>query len=163
MILAIDPSIMNLGWALLSPTASVGPRLIAYGTVVRKTGELSPESRINSIIWGLNSAIGETGHERDIDVVVIEQPQLWGSYKSAASLHQGALLGLFILTGALYWWANHNFPRAHLIPVTEWKGQLPKHVTQKRMEQKYGVKFATDDESDACGLGDYWLTERNNK
>lgn len=88
--------------------------------------------------------------------LIIEQPELWGAYKSVASAHSGSLLGLYLLTGALFGWAigKNNIPR--LIPVSEWKGQLPKEIIAKRMIAKYHVTFATDHESDAVGLGDYF-------
>ncbi len=160
-ILAIDPSIESLGWAVLQPTTPrilICSQLAEFGTVKRDTRGQPATDRVNSIIEGLEKA---TIHLDSAHIVVIEQPQLWGAYKSTASLHSGALLGLHILVGALYWWAHSRFERAHLIPVTEWKGQLPKKVTQQRMEQKYNVKFRTDDESDAVGLGDYFISTMN--
>lgn len=159
MILAIDPSIANLGWAILTyePGTDAHPRIECSGTVKRKTSNLSPEHRINSILEGLEDEIVNWFCRATNGTIVIEQPQLWGSYKSTASLHSGALLGLHILTGALYWWGTTHVKEVHLIPVTEWKGQLPKSVTRKRMEKKYDVKFETFDESDAVGLGDYFI------
>lgn len=167
MLLSIDPSIANLGWAILTHDnvdlapldTDAHPQLVTFGTVKCSTSHLNFEARIDTIIGGLEEAIAAAGYRLSIKQVVIEKPQLWGAYKSTASLHAGDLLGLHLLTGALYWWANSHYAEAFLIPVTEWKGQLPKKVTQKRMEKKYGVKFQTDDESDAVGLGDYWLTE----
>jgi len=146
---------LNVSWYTTVP---VRPQLLDFGTVKCKTAHLPIETRINTTIMGLEDVV------RDLDTestVVIEKPQLWGAYKSVASMHSGDLLGLHLLVGALYWWAANRFEshRVYLIPVSEWKGQLPKEVTQKRMEKKYGVKFLTDDESDACGLGDYYLTE----
>ncbi len=157
-VLAIDPSIMNLGWAILN-TPPERPQLLDYGTVICETAKLPLETRMNTTIMGLEDAIRH--HLDSIDIVVIEKPQLWGAYKSMASMASGALLCLHILTGALYWWAANLFEshNTFLVPVSEWKGQLPKEVTQKRMEKRYNVKFATDDESDACGLGTYAITE----
>ncbi len=139
-------------------TTVIVPQLLEFGTVKRETQGQTPEQRMDSVIEGLEYAPSELDH---LGIAVIEKPQLWGAYKSTASLHSGALLGLHILTGALYWWAQSHFERAYLIPVTEWKGQLPKRVTQQRMEQKYKVKFRTDDESDAVGLGDYFINTMN--
>ncbi len=158
MILAIDPSVRNLGWAVLGPP-NENPQLIEFGTVKCDTVGLPDETRMNTVIAGLEDAARE--YLLELTHIVIEKPQLWGAYKSVASMHSGDLLGLHILTGALYWWAStivqsHN---TFLIPVSTWKGQLPKTVTQKRMESRYGVKFATDDESDACGLGTHYLTK----
>lgn len=136
------------------------PQLLYYGTVKCKTAHLPSETRMNTTITGLENAVCNLDKE---STVVIEKPQLWGAYKSVASMHSGDLLGLHLLVGALYWWAVERFEshRVYLIPVSEWKGQLPKKITQKRMEKRYGVKFSTDDEADACGLGTHYLTHIN--
>ena len=155
-VLAIDPSIISLGWAVLEPPNDK-PVLLDYGTVKCKTVGLPIETRMNTTIAGLEDAVRDLDRE---SIVVIEKPQLWGAYKSVASMHSGDLLGLYLLVGALYWWAANRFVNhlVYLIPVSEWKGQLPKTVTQKRMEKRYNVTFETDDEADACGLGTHFLT-----
>jgi len=158
-VLAIDPSIISLGWAILEPPNDE-PVLLSYGTVECATVHLPVETRMNTTIAGLEDAVRDLDRE---SIVVIEKPQLWGAYKSVASMHSGDLLGLYLLVGALYWWAANRFVNhlVYLIPVSEWKGQLPKKVTQKRMEKRYNVKFTTDDEADACGLGTHFLTTAN--
>ncbi len=160
MLLAIDPSIMSLGWAVFIPCADAHPHLVSFGTVKRETGGLPLEQRIDVIIEGLEEAITSlTFPISKCEAVIIEKPQLWGAFKSVASMHSGALLALHILVGALYWWGKTRFFKAHLVPVSEWKGQLSKEITQRRMEAKYSVKFKTDDESDAVGIGDHYITK----
>lgn len=155
-VLAIDPSINSLGWAILEPPNDE-PSLLDFGTVICHTVRLPVETRMNTTIAGLEDAVRDLDRE---STVVIEKPELWGAYKSVASMHSGDLLGLYLLVGALYWWAANRFEshKVFLIPVSTWKGQLPKTVTQKRMEKRYDVKFTTDDEADACGLGTHFLT-----
>lgn len=76
-----------------------------------------------------------------------------------ASSRSGSLQILTLLTGALTHWATNmvGVENVRLIKVSQHKGQLPKHVTQKRMEKKYNCKFKTDHEADAANLGDYVL------
>jgi hypothetical protein len=169
MILAIDPSIENLGWAMLKvlPIAKGQneAELIDFDTVICHTGGLEIEERIEKMIHALENDLHTTSTVDpnilfDEGTVVIEKPQLWGAFKSVASMHSGALLSLHILTGALFWWGQEHFLQTMLIPVSTWKGQLPKRVTQKRMETKYNVEFKTDDEADAVGIGTFYITGR---
>jgi len=156
-LLSIDPSIRSLGFAVF-----INDELTASGTVKRKLvrGE-SLENRIQAIIEGLEEELRKKKIPSiRLDAVVIEKPQLWGAFKSVASMHSGSLLGLHILVGALFWWGIEKFFESYLIPVSEWKGQLPKTETRKRMEALYGKKFDTNDESDAVGLGTYFIKKR---
>jgi len=159
MVLSIDPSVLSLGYACFE-----GGKLITFGTVKKKNGKLPLEARIINIIEGLEEELTLLNLPiSKCEACVIEKPQLWGAFKSVASMHSGALLSLHILVGALFWWGQTRFFKAYLIPVSEWKGQLSKEITTKRMEQKYGVKFKTNDESDAVGLGSYYIEKRLNR
>lgn len=169
-ILAIDPSLLSLGWTVMEHTKLAGecndpPVLCTYGTLCPPK-ELKAETLAKRIVYILSalSDILEASSRalHDIDTVVIEQPESWGAYKSMASAHSGSLLGLHILTGALLGWAA-TVADVELIKVSKWKGQLPKVVTKKRMEKKYKTTFKTSDEADAVGLGDYFLCQAKTK
>lgn len=158
-ILAIDPSINSLGWAIFETNdlARNIPQLLTYGTVtssILARSKLSLEERIFIIIDLLKDAILTT--EYRVCRVVIEQPESWGAYKSMASAKSGSLLGLHITVGALLYWAKQSIDHGAFVKVSKWKGQVPKHVTKKRMERKYHVTFKTTDECDAVGIGDWY-------
>lgn len=172
-ILAIDPSLLHCGWAILKLTCDIAEhcnidiphgtiRLQAYGTI-KAPKELKEEEIVIRIAFVLSELdkVPWPGIQR----IVIEQPESWGAYKSLASSHSGSLLLLNLLTGAIVGWALNQTCRVGdeeiiLVKVSKWKGQLPKTVTQSRMEKKYNVKFATNDEADATGLGDWYLTQQ---
>jgi len=158
MILAIDPSILSLGYAIFE-----GEKLLKSGTVVEESSKESLEDRICRMIEHLQDVFKEGIPICKLETCVIEKPQLWGAYKSVASMHSGSLLGLHVLVGALYWWGSAKFQNCHLIPVSEWKGQLPKRVTKARVEKLYGIICTTDDESDAVGLGSYFIKRSKNE
>ena len=151
--LAIDPSVNSLGWALFRD------RELRYSGTIKGLGpNLIHERRIEYIIDTLQvCVIGHLPDEVHVDTVLIEKPKLWGAVKSVASQHSGSLLGLHILVGALYWWGRTFANEAIFIPVSDWKGQLPKDVTTRRMEAKYDIKTSSNDEADAIGIGDYYL------
>lgn len=169
-ILALDPSILHLGWAYMHCHFTIGSAvstivILDSGTIItpEEYKDVNLVKRIYFNLEMLNSL------DLDVDNVIIEQPENWGAYKSMASSRSGSLLKLELLTGAIvgYTLALLEDPTAVvLVPVSKWKGQLPKHVTQKRMEKKYNCKFGTNDESDAVGIGDWYLSQQskeNNK
>lgn len=147
-IFAIDPSINYLGWIVMEPGS-----VVAHGTI--DSGQVKTASWTERINWMINAI----DTDFTLDVIAIEQPETWGAYKSMASSRSGSLQVLTILVGALMYWAitKVGVENVKLIKVSQHKGQLPKHVTQKRMEKKYNCKFASSHEADACSVGNYVL------
>jgi len=158
-ILAVDPSVLHCGWAYMEDIAVPrgGISLHASGTIV------SPEEyKTATLVQRIGFVLSDlTTVECDVDKIIIEEPEPWGAYKSMASSRSGSLQMLTLLTGALVGWGigQSYSTSVELVKVSKWKGQLPKHVTQARMEKKYQRKFATNDEADAVGLGDWWLMQ----
>jgi len=155
-ILSLDPSLLHCGWAIMSLDNDV-ETLQSSGTIIVPTTakRLSLEKRIWLVLDELNQLM-----LLGVKVILIEQPESWGAYKSLASLRSGSLLKLELLAGALVGWAFYKLGSdagVYFIKVSTWKGQLPKEVTQERMETKYQCKFATNDEADAVGIGDWYL------
>lgn len=152
-VLAIDPSINHLGWALMEPG-----RVIQSGTI--NAQPLKAASIVERIAW-IVDALDEEVLQKPFDLIAIERPETWGSYKSQASRGSGDLQLLTLIVGALTYWATWsstlNPHDVQLIKVTTWKGQLPKRVIQERMEEKYGCKFGSEHAADAVGIGDYIL------
>ena len=155
-VLALDPSILHLGWATLN---SLGA--LSFGTI-KAPAEMKEGSLVERIAWMLKELndVNLCGVHR----IVIEQPEPWGAYKSLASSRSGSLLMLQMLTGAIVGWAlsqtySISDQEVVLVKVSQWKGQLPKNVTKMRMERKYNCKFATTDEADAVGLADWYLQQ----
>jgi len=151
IVLALDPSINHLGWTYMGPGV-----VLEFGTINAPTEfkQMSDVERINWMVEMVND-IGQG----EYDTVAIECPEPWGAYKSMASSRSGSLQILTLLTGALTQWACNEvgIENVKLIKVSQHKGQLPKHVTQKRMGKKYKCEFATSHEADAVNLGDYVL------
>lgn len=147
-VFAIDPSINYLGWVVMDPGV-----VVAHGTI--DSGQVKDASWVERIDWMIDAI----AIDFEIDVIAMEQPETWGAYKSMASSRSGSLQILTLLVGALVWWAitKVGVENVKLIKVSQHKGQLPKHVTQKRMEKKYNCKFNSNHEADACSVGNYVL------
>lgn len=169
-ILALDPSILHLGWAALY-LDNHEIKLHSFGTIMSPEDikRAPTEERMGYMLDHLNTQLINLNYENDFPMgvghIVMERAEPWGSYKSLASSRSGSLELLTLFTGALAGWALTHLTseRVHLVKVSKWKGQVPKHVTKKRMERKYPVTFKTTDEADAAGLGHWFLTEEEKK
>lgn len=161
-ILAIDPSVNHLGWAIMT-----SGKVLLHGTI-NAPEDAKRWDIVQRLDWMLNHldalmlrnthSLVEIG-EVPVEVVAIERPEPWGAYKSMASDRSGAMQMLTLLVGALTQWSLTLVgPKCtKLIKVSQHKGQLPKHITQERMEKKYKRKFQNDHEADAVSVGDYVL------
>jgi len=152
-VFAIDPSVNYLGWVLMGPGA-----IRTFGTI--KANQTKNASYTERIDWMIGE-LDDVATDFAFDVIAMEQPETWGAYKSVASSRSGSLQVLTLLVGALMYWAitKVSVENVELIKVSQHKGQLPKKVTQSRMERKYNCKFTTSHEADACSVGDYVLTK----
>lgn len=153
-IFAIDPSVNHLGWVVMEPNT-----IIAHGTI--DAGQVKVASYTERIAWMIG-ALNDVAGDFEFDAIAMEQPETWGAYKSMASSRSGSLQVLTLLVGALMYWAitKVGVENVELVKVSQHKGQLPKCITQQRMERKYNCKFATSHEADACSVGDYVLSTK---
>lgn len=151
-LLVVDPSINSLGWAVFSDGSRVSSGCIKADY---ETKEMPLEYRIQMMIVRLSSqAIMSLLGER---TMVIEEPEMFSSSTSMAAVHNSSLKKLLMIVGALVWYGYNINVNVVLIPVTTWKGQLPKHITISQMETMYSRKFDSTDEPDALALGNWYL------
>jgi len=78
--------------------------------------------------------------------------------------HKGGIGAATKTIGALYHFCGmlhgyvHNLGRSiDFYEPMKWKGTLPKHVTQKRVREQFGLDEA-EDIMDAIGLGNWYLS-----
>jgi len=165
-ILAIDPSIVSLGWAYLKYNSEKRIWDLQSGTLRFPEAEKEwilearLESCLKHLAEELDTHLGAAWFEEKTHII-IERPEQWGSFKTVVSQHSGALMLLYLFVGALFHWALTFTTEVKMPRVSEHKGQLPKEVTQKRMEEKYGRKFhgAGMDEADAVWIAN-WYQEK---
>ena len=88
-------------------------------------------------------------------LAVIEYQQLWsGSAVSMASASSGDLFKLTLLTGVLASAANKAKAKVVLVTPGQWKGQLSKDTTRRRMVRAFGPSGVFQDHvEDAVGIG----------
>ncbi len=92
-------------------------------------------------------------------VVYIEEPSAWQSPRGVASAYSGDLIKLAMLTGAYYHIAS-LYAEVTLVPVSRWKGQLPKRVVMGRIKRFTGCDYDKEHIADAVGIGIYVLRGR---
>lgn len=157
-VFAIDPGTKLLGWShfILNHNAK---------TAVLVTSGIIQQSRSDEWIKRIDQTVDQVmealTHTNGLPTqVLIEQPENFGSGRGSAVTNSGAVNKLiacvFQIKGAVR--VAHPKYKVQLLPVRQWKGNVPKHITQKRIARHWGVtEFDSTDESDAIGIGDYWI------
>lgn len=93
------------------------------------------------------------------DLFGIEYPAAMYSAKALAVMGRGDLVKLAFLVGYIASRVGGTMPIL-LIPVRDWKGQLPKHVIEHHVRRILGRKRTKDlvrDDWDAIGIGLYMI------
>ena len=127
-------------------TARIGPST-PKGTWDLKAQEVAEEFR--NVIWNF----------RRLSHCYIEMPQLFGGSGTAAAGTQ-SITKLAVLVGMLARVARESKIEVVLIPVTEWKGMMPKKLVHARMkqimgQQEYDRLGGQHDVLDAVAIGLY--------
>lgn len=91
-------------------------------------------------------------------LVIIEQPQLFlSSSRGRAASNSGAVMKLTAVVFALYGALVGAGMKCELVPVSRWKGNVPKRITEKRVLLHWGCRSGNDNVIDAVGLGDWYI------
>lgn len=125
-ILGIDPGIAGTGWAIIQ----TAPLLLVESGVLKGPSNDDWEQR-GLIIAGKLKTIQ---HDYKLRECFIEYPSLFQSSHGQMVARKGDLVKLAWFTGVL----SGKLRNANLVPVHEWKGQLPKKVVEKRIKKILG-------------------------
>lgn len=145
----------NLGWAAWERSTwrkKVAP--IAAGIFSREAG---PWKRsMHNVLDKFEAQVLK--EYRGIRAVLIEEPSFFQSEGGQTCARSGGLVKLVASYGALLCMIErvHHIP-VEPIPVNDWKGQLPKHITAKRIKDILGDTFPIESSHvyDAVGIGLY--------
>lgn len=150
-ILAIDPSVNNVGLARYN-TDTKKLRTWLHHPSRKLIGASKTQSMVhlgNSI---LRFILVEFLQGEKIDELVIEYPQWQGSTKGLIAMQKGYTLDLAFLTGVLATGFRLASCNVYTPTPMEWKGNIPKKATEKRVEKKFGSLQISEHEYDAIGL-----------
>lgn len=172
IILGIDPSINETGWAVLRTGANYsviidGPN--QHGFAVADHGVWRPKAkdpyeRLRSLCGALDSAMIEFS---PTDIVIETTSgkvgkrhkgggtglSLYGVAVGGMAMYMQCLLDVFSLTGCQF--------RLHLVLENLWTGGVPKAKRHAATLAEFGLpKKTTDHETDAIGLVAWWFSHR---
>lgn len=147
-LLAIDPGLSGTGWAIFS-----GKKLADFGVLTFRDNE--PWERRGQMYA---DSIFTLFYNENCDDFAIEFPGFFESAAGTMVAKTGDLAKLTYLVGLICGTVQAQiFIRSFkLVPVHEWKGQLPKSVVNERIKKILGEKTCEKIKShafDAVGIG----------
>lgn len=157
-LLCIDPGTRKMGVAIfeLDGKGRTGRLLKCFvETVVKKH---KWQDRIDMMA---GKAIEICNREKP-DRVLIEEPRLFlSTRKGQAASNSGAVLKLvglvYCMAGALGVVKDREVV---MVPVQQWKGNVPKEITQRRVVKYWGCRSGDDNITDAVGIGDWYIRKQ---
>lgn len=161
MLIAIDPGVKSTGVAWGS-TAHTAPTGVTSLHPVRRTDDWAERAReIADQLYALQMQMPEEPERR---ALALEMPVYGESNKFRRAARSGSLVKLSMLAGVLFS-VLREYP-VQLIPVHEWKGNLPKKVSTSRTRKALrgeddlleALEPMPDDAWDATGI---WLFSRS--
>jgi len=154
-LLAVDPSINNMGCALFVVSSK---RLMSAEL-------LHPEKDAKDFTdksFSLYLKIKKVIVDHSVDIMVMEMPEKWDT-AGFMSRESGAIQKLVFVCGVIY--SLRYDIEVKVVTPSKWKGQLPKEVTRNRLTKFYVPSFYKKEEEwkkvnhnivDAIGIG-HWL------
>ena len=161
MLFAIDPSIRKCGLAVFAATAC--SKLLDARTL-RSTESKLWLRRSDEMVRLVANAIETYRKTQRLHAhtcrVLIEMPSHYSSAVGNAAKNSGAILKLMFFVASLRQLLIGLGYCATLIRVNQWKGTVPKAITERRMQKRYGKQalHGLDDNAiDAIGIGTWFL------
>jgi hypothetical protein len=157
VLLANDPSIRNYGWA----RCRFDSKSDIYDFALWRSGVIHPQGI--DIQSKVEDAYRQLAAELTLSdwptYIVAEQPCWMPSVKGRTAAALDYTIHLAQMNAGVIAW--FRLPASHITLLTpgQWKGNVPKKVTRRRLEKAFNTDLSdrSDDEVDAIGLGVYWL------
>jgi len=154
-IMAIDPSINNMGCAIFSKNK----KELLSAALLHPSKDAKSDYMEKS--FSLYTKVRHLVEKNQIETIVLEMPEHWDT-AGFMSRESGAIQKLVFIAGMVY--SLRFSVNVKTVTPRGWKGQLPKDVTRNRLTKFYSPSFYTEDEwkkldhniVDAIGLG-HWL------
>jgi len=153
-LMAIDPSINQCGIAIYNIDTK---ELLKYFLLTSKEVIHNKDDNLEYIIKGLSiyNQILKIKNDENINLIVLEFPEYW-RVAGFVARESGALFKLVSVCGMI-----STIQPIILVSPSDWKKQLPKEVTHRRLTKFYGDSIVTvklnHNIVDAIGIGHFWL------
>lgn len=149
-ILSIDPSVNNVGWALLNTDGKTPKERW-------RTGLIKPEGRNFAMkcVCLLQELMALSEGEEGLDLLLTEWPTFFDSSKGHMAARQNYTVDLAGICGYIAGGLGMDHRRWHLATATEWKGSVSKIVTARKFYRHFGKTFhhsISEHEMDAAML-----------
>jgi Holliday junction resolvasome RuvABC endonuclease subunit len=165
IVLAIDPSMNNLGWAVYN--ANLGQNRYDIDSDAWRFGLIHPNSKMSGHYkWydafaRIESALDGWKPTH----LACEWPEFFASVRGKIAATKGYTVDLAGLVGFIVGRFNLPMEFVTLWKPQQWKGMVPKGVTQAKFLRLFGDKEAghvvrhySDDVIDAIMIAEFWLT-----
>jgi hypothetical protein len=160
-LLSIDPG-MNMGLCLweidVRPGKSLNDRVLCRAMALASQSSIRVKGdylgRMDRLVSWFSGFLDQNG----VEIVVCEHPEVFNSGRGAAANASGDILKL---TGLCYSLRQVALDRVTwaFAPVSVWKGQVKKQVTELRIRRAWGWRGTDNNEADAVGIGD-WVVRK---
>lgn len=142
-IVAIDPSINDVGWAVVDGLQRSESGVWDNSKADWKWGHwliqgISLPYKLREIVeWMIIEFDGMNPEE---DWLVLEWPAFFGSPKGQAAAKQGHTINLAGVVGYIAGFFRMLPQNTHLVTANQWKGNVPKEITRMRLFKALGQK-----------------------
>ena len=157
-LLSIDPGSSGTGWAWwYDATPEQPPAPAPNGWDIITPTLPTWQGRVAEVVNALHDFLNEP-REYGFDYCLLEFPELWsGSARSHASTANDSTFKLAFLCGALWDVLRGDHGSMvrrpiELVRPSDWKGQMPKAVTQALVRRELGVEYPSH-AGDAVAMG----------
>lgn len=150
-VLAIDPSINNVGFAIWDSTKK--DRYKAWRWGCWRLQGYNYQMKLMDLIEHIDTEI------EDFDILVTEWPAFYTSDKGKIAAHQNYTIDLAGICYFIAGWYRRNHRQHFPLTASMWKGSVPKLVTQRKFIRTFG-KIAhqiNEHAVDATMMLHYWL------
>jgi Holliday junction resolvasome RuvABC endonuclease subunit len=164
IIYSIDPSIHSCGYAI-HVAFNGNAHLCDYG-LLKSSFRLDSDWQQSAIMVGAQMLLHiqklQT-YDADDMIVVLEEPEHWGSAKSSVAHAAAAIKKLAYFCGTVQGMALSHGMRVFLATAIDWKGSMPKKTIVNRVNTAYGLSFRNvqgdNDIAEAIAIG-AWYCKR---
>lgn len=160
IVLAIDSSINNIGYAVLDDALPIDKARIASGTL--KIPHVSETEKVREIFV----AIKERIKRYKCQEAVIEKAEHFSYARSTNPYGRGknreSLRLNTMAVGIISTTCQSEGMKITLVTPTEWKGKQPKEVTRIWVNDVFGLRLQKKnyDESDALKIGAWYIEKK---
>lgn len=128
-ILSLDPSINNVGYAVLDGKAKTKESAWLWGTIYPQGNNL--QMRIMDLIQHLSIEVGP------FDLLVTEKPAFFSSERGQIAAHMNYTIDLAAINYSVAGWFHKDHRQHFAITATQWKGMVSKAITAKRFFRRF--------------------------